>query len=100
MKRVGVAALCLGLLLLHFGLAQAVAAPLQKPEKVTLIVKMAKGLTLAQAQATLRGHGGSPKASVPKLDLHIIEVPAQAADAIVKAMKGDAQITRVEEDHT
>src|SRR5262249_35512078 len=76
------------------------AAPLQKPDKVTLIVKMAKGLTLAQAQAVLRGHGGTPQGSVPQLDLHVIEVPEKAAEAITKAMRGEAQIVRVEEDHT
>src|SRR5206468_3914508 len=76
------------------------ATPLQQPEKVTLILKMAKGLTQAQAQAVVRGHGATPKASVAKLDLQIIEVPAQAADAIVQAMKGDAQIQRVEADQT
>src|SRR5262245_37579544 len=78
----------------------AIAAPLQKPEKVTLIVKTAKGLTKAQAQAVVRGHGGTPKGSVSALDLHIIEVPEHAAEAITRAMKDDAQILRVESDHT
>src|SRR5690242_433379 len=95
--KLGVALMiCLGAL----GSSGLTAPPAQtKPDKVTLIVKMAKGLTLAQAQAVVKGHGGTPKASIPKLDLHIIEVPAQAADAITKAMKGDAQILHVESDH-
>src|SRR5438093_768791 len=80
-------------------LGAALAAPVQKPATTTLILKMAKGLTLAQAQSVAKGHGGTPKGSIPKLDLHIIEVPTQAADNIIKAMKGDAQILRVESDH-
>src|SRR5262245_24694468 len=96
-----IAMVCIGLLIyLSSGVSPAIASPQGKPDKVTLIVKTAKGLALAQAQAVLRGHGASPKASVAALDLHIIEVPAQAADAITKHMKGDAQILRVEEDHT
>jgi len=66
-------------------LGAALAAPVQKPATTTLILKMAKGLTLAQAQSVAKGH--------------IIEVPTQAADNIIKAMKGDAQILRVESDH-
>src|SRR5438034_4084124 len=80
--------------------ATGLASPVQKPATTTLIVKMAKGLTLAQAQAVVRGHGATPKASVPKLDLQIVEVPVQAADAISRALKGDAQVLRVESDHT
>src|SRR5438093_5684602 len=87
--------LCLGAVL-PSGLAAP--APMQAPAKVRLIVKMAKGLTLAQAQAVVRGHGATPKASVPQLDLHIIEVPATAADAIAARLKADAQILRVESD--
>ena len=73
--------------------------PGQKPAKTTLIIKMAKGLTLAQAQSVLKGNGATPKASIRKLDLHVVEVPAQAADAITKALKADKQILRVETDH-
>src|SRR5262249_37117853 len=98
-----VATVCIGLLIClgaRMSLGFAAPPPLQKPEKVRLIIKTAKGLTQAQAEAVVKGHGATPKASVPKLDLHIIEVPEQAADAITKAMKGDAQILRVESDHT
>ena len=79
--------------------ALAAAPAPQNPEKVTLIVKMAKGLTIAQAQAVVRGHGATPKAPIAKLDLQIIEVPANVADAVAKALKADAQIVRVEADH-
>src|SRR5262249_54192493 len=100
MKRSGVAGFCIGLLF-HFGmLSTGWAAPLQKPEKVTLIVKTTKGLTVAQGQDVMRGHGAKPKTSIPKLDLHVIEVPANAADAITKNLKGDPQVLRVESDHT
>src|SRR5262245_47914180 len=98
-----VATSCIGLLIYIGALIPSVfaAAPVQgKPDKVTLVVKTAKGLTQAQAQAFVRGHGASPKGSISKLDLQIIEVPAQAAAAIIKAMKGDAQIVRVETDRT
>ena len=95
-------ALSIGLLICLTALASPVlaAAPLQgqgngqgnAPEKVTLVIKTARGLTQAQADSLVRGHGGTPKGAVSKLDLQIIEVPANAADAIIKAMKGDAQI--------
>src|SRR5262245_52985891 len=99
MKRATAAALYIGLLF-FFGISVSTssAAPAQKPSKTTLIVKTARGLTQAQGQAAIRAHGGSPKVSIPKLDLHIIEVPEQAAEAIINAMKGDAQILRVDAD--
>ncbi|PYS06540.1 MAG: hypothetical protein DMG17_32235, partial [Acidobacteria bacterium] len=36
-------------------------AAMQKPQTTRLIVKMAKGLTQAQAQSVLKGHGGTSK---------------------------------------
>jgi hypothetical protein len=45
--------------LLFSGLASP--RPLQKPEKITLIVKMVKGLTQAQAHAVVTGHGATPE---------------------------------------
>src|SRR2546428_9561870 len=74
-------------------------AAMQKPQTTRLIVKMAKGLTQAQAQSVLKGHGGTSKAAISKLDVHIVEVPAQAADAIMKRMKDDAQIQRSSRSH-
>ena len=71
-----------------------------KPETKTLIVKIAKGLTLAQSQALVRRSGGTAKGSIPKLDLQVVEVPAYAADAITKSLKGDAAVLRVEESLT
>jgi subtilisin family serine protease len=72
-------------------------AEAQQPEKVRLLVKTAKGLSQGQAQAVLKGKGASVKKSIG-LDLHIIEVSANAADNVIKGMKGDAQIVRVETD--
>ncbi|PYS49198.1 MAG: hypothetical protein DMG13_23990, partial [Acidobacteria bacterium] len=72
----------------------------QKPEMTRLIVKMAKGLTLDQAHAVVTSHGGTPKGSIPKLDLQIVEVPVYAADAIAKSLKGDAAVLRVEQSLT
>ncbi len=77
------------------------SAPLQqKPATKTLLVKMAKGLPLEQAQAVVSQSGGTPKGSIPKLDLQVVEVPAYAADAIAKSLKGDAAVLRVEESLT
>src|SRR5438034_1500160 len=77
------------------------SAPLQqKPATKTLLVKMAKGLPLEQAQAAVSRSGGTPKGSIPKLDLQVVEVPAYAADAITKSLKGDAAVLRVEESLT
>src|SRR5437867_1937050 len=72
----------------------------QKTATKTLIVKMAKGLPLEQAQAVVSRSGGTPKGSIPKLDLQVVEVPAYAADAITKSLKGDAAVLRVEESLT
>src|SRR5206468_167490 len=83
-----------------FMAATGSAAPLQKPETKTLIVKMAKGVTLAQAQEIVSRGGGKLKRSIPKLDFQIVEVPAYAVDAVTKSLKGDAAVLRVEESLT
>src|SRR5262245_17281097 len=79
-------------------LLASVAVSAQPAGKVTLIIKTARGLDQTQAQTKLRGYGATTKKSIPKLDLHVVEVPAQAADAITRAMKGDANVLRVETD--
>lgn len=81
--------------LLGMALSAGLAAP-QRPATTTLIVKTARGMSKAQADSVMRGHGGNPKASVPKLDLHIIEVPVNAAEAIAKHLQNDSSIVRVE----
>ena len=58
-------------------LVGSITAPAQGPAKTTLIIKTAKGATQAQVQAAINGNGGTLKRSIPKLDLHVIEVPAQ-----------------------
>jgi subtilisin family serine protease len=82
-------------MLLGMVLSAGLAAP-QRPATTTLIVKTARGLSKAQTDAVVRGRGGNPKASVPKLDLHIIEVPVSAAEAIAKNLRNDSSIVRVE----
>jgi subtilisin family serine protease len=73
----------------------------QPAPNVKILVKTSRGLTEAQGQAALRGHGAAVKKSIPKLDLHVIEVPAQAADAMTKALKADTKnIARVETERT
>jgi len=83
------------------------AAPVQgppasagsKPTTTTVIVKAAKGLQLAQQLAAINGHGGVVKRSIPKLNLHVVEVPAGAATAITKELSSDPAIARVEANH-
>ena len=80
------------------------AAPVQgppasagsKPTTTTVIVKAAKGLQLAQQLAAINGHGGVVKRSIPKLNLHVVEIPAAAAAAITKELSSDPAIARVE----
>ena len=72
----------------------------QKPEKVTLLVKTAKDLPQAQAQAAIARNGGTWKKSISKLDLHVVEVPAAAAEAITRNLKSDAAVVRVETSRT
>ncbi len=79
-------------LLLTFFLAivaTGLASSVQKPPTTTLIVKMAKGLSEAQARSVASRPGGTPKAFIPQLNLQIVEVPAAAVDAITKSLKGD-----------
>src|SRR4029450_313825 len=100
-------ALILTLLILAFALASAAPASAQgrsdghgqKPETKTLIVKMAKGLTSQQQRGAATAHGGTAKAAIDKLDLQVIEVPVQAADAIIARLQGDPLVARVEEEH-
>src|SRR5206468_3316235 len=80
---------------------RTLAAPLQqKPETKTLLVKMAKGITDVQARAIVNRHNGTSKGSIPKLNIHIVEVPVYAADAIIKNLRGDDSVLRVEENLT
>ena len=67
-----------------------------EPSTTTLIVKAAKGLQLAQQLSAVTGHGGVVKRSIPKLNLHVLEVPAAAAAAITKELSSDRAIVRVE----
>src|SRR5439155_15607199 len=55
-----------------------------------------KGLQLAQQLAAINGHGGVVKRSIPKLNLHVVEIPAAAAAAITKELSSDPAIARVE----
>src|SRR5262249_20359505 len=69
----------------------------QKPEKVRLIVQTAKGLSVGR-QHEAAGKLGTLKASLPELNLHVIEVPAVAA-GFIKHGVNDPDITGLEEDH-
>ena len=53
------------------------------------VVKKAKGVSDAESQAAIRKHGGNPKSSIAQLGMHVVEVPAGAAAAIMKQMQGD-----------
>jgi hypothetical protein len=66
----------------------------------TLIVKTAKGLSQAEGRAAIGRHGANPKASIPQLGLHIVEVPPAAVDAITKDLSGDPSIERVDANNT
>src|SRR5438128_11611754 len=61
-----------------------------------LFVKAAKGWQLGQQLSAVTCHGGVVKRSIPKLNLHVLEVPAAAAAAITKALSSDPAIVRVE----
>jgi subtilisin family serine protease len=55
-------------------------------------------LSAEQGRAAATAHGGNAKGFIEKLDLQVIEVPAQAADAIIEHLKGDPLVLRVEEE--
>jgi len=77
-----------------FGSSNAAAAG--GNDKVTIIVKMAPGLSENEHASTVARNGGSEKARVNRLSLKIIEVPANAADAILKKYQDDPNVTRAE----
>ena len=72
----------------------------QRPEKTTVIVKMANGVSQADSQATIRKHGGSPRSSIAQLGMVVVEIPTVAAEAVTKRLKEDPSVARVEENHT
>src|SRR5439155_22143648 len=76
------------------------SATSQKPDTITLLVKVAKGLTDLQARDIVKRHNGTSKGSIPKLDLQIVEVPMYAADSVMRSLKGDAAVLRVEQSLT
>jgi len=95
-RRVLLVLAALALVVVGVGL---VASP-PPPARKTLIIKTAKGLTDAQAQAIANRHNGTWKRSIPNLDLHIVEVPVNAAAGVENNLKGDAAVLRVEESLT
>ena len=99
-RRASIAMFCIGLVICFGTSVAGLAAVVQKPAMTRLIVKMAKGLTEAQRQDVVSRHNGTPKGSIPKLDLQIVEVPQYAVDAITKELKDDPSVVRVETDHT
>ena len=92
MKRTATLITILGLFLI--GGAELFAQP-GRPT-TTIIVKTARGQSQTGWETALQKHGGVPKASIPALDLHVIEVPTAAADAITANLKKDAAFARVE----
>src|SRR5262245_51799081 len=99
MRRVVVAALCTGLLLMLFGTAvpesSAQDAP---PSTVTLIVKMAQGVSPTDAENTIRRYGGTLKSSIAPLRMYVVDVPAELAESIKAQLQADPKVERVEED--
>ena len=75
-----------------FGSSNAAAAG--GNDKVTIIVKMAPGLSENDHAATIARNGGTEKARVDRLSIRMIEVPANAADAILKKYQEDSKVTR------
>jgi hypothetical protein len=73
----------------------ATAAP---PDTVSLIVKTRSGLSADQEAAVVSRNGGNKKGSIPKLRLHIITVPTNAADAVRRHYESDPDVQSVEED--
>ncbi len=92
--RSGFAAFLLFLIPLPTAFGQSVG----NSDNVTLILKLAKGQSQAASQSLMRAHGANPKSDVEALDLHVVEVPRVAAQAIAKELADDKQVLRVEAD--
>jgi hypothetical protein len=91
--------LMLGILLASVSTASAQGRG-QGQDKQTFIIKIAKGISQAEGQASARRHGGTPKGSIAQLGMIVVEVPGAAAEAFTKNLQGDAAIERVEANHT
>ena len=84
-----------------YGLAVAAsnppaAASSQGQPKTTLLVKMTPGLTQEQKRAVFDKNGATLVRSLDKINLHIIQVAAPAADAILNNLKKEAGVVRAE----
>ena len=66
----------------------------------SLIVKLVAGLSASEQQAVIARDGGAEVDSVPALRLHVVEVDGSAADQTIQNYQADAQVERVETDHT
>src|SRR4051812_2118067 len=73
-----------------------IAASAAPPGAVSIIVKLKSGLTSDQEAAVVSRNGGTKSKGIPKLRLHVITVPQQAADAIRARYKNDPDVQSVE----
>src|SRR5688572_15775754 len=98
MERAVTRALCMGLLLMMvFGPGMDSRA---EGATTTLIVKMAQGVSPADAEATILRHGGTLKSSIAPLRMYVIEVPVEATETIITNLQKDPNVERVELDQS
>ena len=68
--------------------------------KGRLLVQTRAGLSDAQVDKALKGHGAKRKAKLQNLDVHIIELPEQANEmAVAKALRNNPNFEAVELDY-
>ena len=64
----------------------------------SLVVKTVPGLSDEAADALIQRHGAGQKASIGRLRLHVLKVPAAALDGVMRRFKDDPDVERVEVD--
>lgn len=69
-----------------------------KPETVRLLVKPKARMSEAALHALLSSKGANQESQIPALNLRVIEVPAQAAVALLEALNKNADVEYAEPD--
>ncbi|MEO5895690.1 MAG: S8 family serine peptidase, partial [Vicinamibacterales bacterium] len=72
--------------------------PVPVDDSVSLLVKTVPGLSDQAADALVTRHGAGRKGRIGKLRLNVVKVPAAAAEAMMRRLKADPDIERVEVD--
>ncbi|MFA4917317.1 MAG: S8 family serine peptidase, partial [Syntrophales bacterium] len=72
--------------------------PAEPEESVSLIVRLAAGISPEEQQQVIARNGGTQTSSVPVLRMHFITIPETSAAAIMQQYQSDPQVLSIEHD--